>query len=665
MAAGGGRIPAGTRRFLARCAVFGVVGAVLLAPVAAAVDSAAEAGAQALTESLPVDSLVAELPQRSTVLAADGSVLATFFRQDRLDVRLDEIAPVLRAAVIATEDARFYSHGAVDPVGVLRALAANFAAGEVAEGGSTLTQQYVKQALLLQADNAEEAAAATETSVDRKLREVGYAIGVEAESSKDEILARYLNIAYFGNGAYGAEVAARRYFGVSASELTLPQAALLAGLVKAPTAFDPVRHPAAARERRGVVLNRMVAAKSIDPGAAERARRAPLDLQLTPARNGCAAATYPWFCGYVQAELQSLPALGATPGERLARVLDGGLTIRTTLDPTTQRAAVQAVRSQIDDDHPVGTAIVLTEPGTGAVRAIWQNRRFGEGEGETTVNFALDAAQGGSGGFQGGSTFKPFVLAAALKQGISPDLYLSAPGRTVVSGFEGCGTRDDFPPYEVGNYDRRGYRALDMAAATAMSVNTYFVRLAQRTGVCAPPRLAEAMGLARADGEALSRVPSFVLGVDEVSPLRLAEAYATLAAGGMHCASHAVTAITTADGEEFEVPGERCERALPASVAKDVTELLRGVIDGDNPNRTGARMTLGRPAAGKTGTTNNAVAVWFAGYTKALAAAVWAGYPEASRPLRDVRIGGQTYERLFGGALPGPIWQAAMKRALR
>ncbi|MBA3742552.1 transglycosylase domain-containing protein [Sporichthya sp.] len=652
----------GAGRFVGGAVMVGLLIAILIAPIAAAITTATRSGAAALTETIPTTFLAPDLPARSTVLASDGSELATFFRQDREEVRLDQVAAVFKDAVLATEDARFYNHGAVDLVGILRALATNIAEGGVVQGGSTLTQQFVKQSLVSRANGAEAAeTAATETTVSRKLREIGLAIAVEERLSKDEIFEQYLNLVYFGNSAYGIEIAARRYFATTAADLALPQAALLAGLIKGPSTFDPVRNPAAAAERRSLVLRRMVAAGSIDEDQASQADGSPLGLDLTPPLNGCAVARHPYFCSYVLAEIRATEGLGATADERLARLLDGGLTVRTTLDPVVQDAAVAAVKDHIGVDHKIATAIVMTEPGTGAVRAIAQNRRWGEGKRETTLNFALDESQGGSAGFQAGSTFKPFVMTAALDQDTKASLYLNAPSEITVDGFENCRTDAPFAPYTVGNYDDSSYGAIDMSAAAAMSVNTYFVQLAERTGTCAPPKLAESMGLMRADGEPLSRVPSFVLGVDEVSPLRMAEAYATLAADGMHCDSHAITSITSIDGIEIDPPKVRCERAIDADVAHEVTGLLEDVISGDNVRRTGAAMALGnRPAAGKTGTTNNVTAVWFAGYTRDLAAAVWAGYPGSSKPLRDVTIRGETYAALFGGALPGPIWRDAM-----
>jgi membrane peptidoglycan carboxypeptidase len=602
---------------------------------------------------------------RSVVLAADGSPLATFFAQNRVPVPLDRVSAAARDAVVATEDARFYDHGAFDPRAVFRATAKDLTAGHYKQGASTITQQYVKQVLLQQAAGSGDRPAANAKTLSRKLRELGQAFAVERALTKDEILDRYLNIVYFGNGAYGIEAAAHRYFGVNAADLTITQAALLAGLIRSPSGYDPFAHPDAALARRNVVLQRMVAAHKLDPAVAAHYATGGLDLAPTAVQVGCESATEPFFCDYVLAEVRGMAALGATPQQRVQRLLTGGLTVHTTLDPAIQAAAKQALRARVTPDRDYGAAIVMTEPGTGAVRAIALSRDYGSGPGHTMVNWALDADQGGSHGFQAGSTFKTFVLASALNDGIKPDTVIDAPGHVTVNGLHGCSGEQTFPAYRVGNEHGVSYGPIDMRRAIAHSVNTYFVQLEQGTGLCAPAGLAEQMGLRRADGGELSRVPSFTLGVDEVSPLRMAEAYATLAADGLHCASHAIITISDADGATVAAPGNQCTQVMPSSTARAVTDLLRGVIDGPDGGRTGAGMTLGAvPAAGKTGTTNNATAVWFVGYTDTLAAAVWAGHPDATAPLRNILVGDDQLDEATGGKLPGPIWADAMAAAL-
>ncbi|HEY2833638.1 MAG TPA: transglycosylase domain-containing protein [Sporichthyaceae bacterium] len=640
--------------------------AALMLPLTLGLHSLTARGASLIQDTTGGVGILDSAPAaRSTVLAADGSVLATFFAKNRLPVPLDRISPAARDAVLAIEDARFYSHGAFDPKAVVRAAVTDLRAGDFRQGASTLTQQYVKQALLQQADDSGAVTTADRKTLSRKLHELGQALSVERALSKDEILDRYLNIVYFGNGAWGIESAARRYFGISAADLTVPQAALLAGLIRSPSGYDPLSHPDAGLARRNVVLNRMVATHRLSATDADRYAVDPLDLAPTAVSVGCEAASEPFFCDYVLAEVRSMAALGPTPEERVRRLLTGGLTVHTTLDPTVQAAANAAVRARVHPDQDYGAAIVMTEPGTGAVKAIALSRDYGSGPGRTMVNWALDADQGGSHGFQAGSVFKTFVLASALNDGIGPNTVIDAPGHVSVDGLHGCDGNKAFPTYQVGNENGVSYGPIDMRRAIAHSVNTYFVQLEQGTGLCEPAGLAERMGLRRADGAPLSRVPSFTLGVDEVSPLRMAEAYATLAAGGLHCASHAITAIDGPDGTPLLVPGKSCEQVMPSDTATTATQLLRGVIDGPDPGRTGAGMTLGAvPAAGKTGTTDNATAVWFVGYTEKLAAAVWAGHPDSTAPLRNILVGDDQLDEATGGELPGPIWADAMAAAL-
>jgi membrane peptidoglycan carboxypeptidase len=650
-------------RFIIASALAGVVLSLLMLP---AVGAAAWVAAGSTTfQELPQDLPTPPPPERSTLRATDGSVLATFYRQNRVEVPLRDVAQVMRDAILAVEDARFHEHGPIDPKGVLRALVANLRTGGVEEGGSTLTQQYVKNVLVqLAGDDQEKVREATEPTIHRKLQEIRYAVTVERRLGKTAILQRYLNIAYFGAGAYGIEAASQRYFSKPASKLTLPEAALLAGIVKEPGVYDPTKHPQAALQRRNLVLDRMVEVGVVDATAAERAKRAKLGLRPAEPGNGCAESPYPFFCDYVLNEVRHDPAFGPTEGARIDRLLAGGLTLQTTIDPRVQRAAQRAVDRHIETGNPVAAAIAIVQPGTGEVKAIALNRTWGRGKGRTQVNYALDRAYGGSAGFQAGSAFKPFVLAAALERGLTPSLKFDAPARVSVSGFRNCTSGATFPPYTVSNYDNHGYGQLDMRKATWRSVNTYFVQLQRRTGICHPPKIAESMGLRRADGKPLERYPSFVLGSQEVSPLRMAEAFATFAARGVHCQARAITKVVDRDGRERAAPKRECKRVLDRRVADGVTSILDGVIDGEDPQRTGARMSIGREAAGKTGTTSNNVAVWFAGYTSELAAAVWTGYPDGSRPLRNVVIRGHRYDRLFGGRLPGPIWRDAMRAAL-
>ena len=646
----------------------GVVLAGLALPLVGGAGLVAKTGAD---DFLALPSTVARNPlaQASTVLDRDGHVLARLFTENRVTVTLAQIPLAAQQAQLAIEDNRFYEHNGIDVKGTLRALARNSSSGSVQQGGSTLTQQYVKN-LLIEDARSDPAAqkAAAQRSIKRKLQEARYALELEKSIGKAKILEGYFNIAYYGNGVYGIGTAAGHYFGVPVTQLTLPQAALLAGMVQNPRGFDPTAHPRAAVTRRNLVLDRMAELGKITPAVRDLARAAPLRLRVRTVASGCEApgVTAPFFCDYVRRYLEDGPVravLGATRQERQQRLLSGGLTIRTTLDPGVQRAAQRAVDDKVPATDPSQLFAVsdVVEPGTGAVRAMAVDRPYGTGKGQTKVNFAI----GGSAGFQGGSTFKAFVLARALQMGIDPHLTLNSPATYCAKAFTFVIDAKGTCPGNAGDSEAGTF---DMVKATWESVNTYFIQLEERTGLITPPGLAEALGVRLVngtfDGTSLSRVnPSFVLGAVEVSPLAMAGAYATFAARGLYCPPTPVVSITDSRGRSLDLSSPPCTQALEKDVADTVTGILRGVIDGPVANRTGATASIGRPAAGKTGTTDQSKAAWFVGYTPQLATAVWVGKANPT-PLLDVVVNGSRYTQVYGGTIPAAIWRSTMQGAL-
>jgi len=639
-------------------AVAGLLVAGLALPLVGASSVAARSTVESFT-SLPADFEATPQAQRSVVLDARGNELAVFFDENRVYKPLDKIAPVMQQAMVAIEDARFYEHGPIDLQGTIRALVTNVSSGSVEQGGSTLTQQYVKNVLVSQAESEDEIAAATETSYSRKLRELRLAMAAEEQLTKDQILERYLNIAYFGGGAYGIEAAAQRYYSKPASRLNLNQAATLAGLVQSPSRYDPDLYPERAVARRNNVLEAMVENGNITEDRATSVAEKQLQLKPSPSTNGCTVSYAPFFCDYVYRELMDWKALGETVEQRERTLRRGGLLIKTTLRPREQRAAVNAVRSYVAPRDRAVAAIAVVEPGTGKITAMTHSMNYGSGPGRTFVNFVTDFDRGGSGGFQSGSTMKPFVLAAAIKQGIPLNTRINAPAQLDhTSAMRVCdGVVTD--PWKVGNYDGSG-GSYDLRTGTWRSVNTFFALLEERTGICDPVKIAEAGGLTRASGQDLLQIKSFVLGSQEVSPLSMAEAYAMFAARGTHCESIAITSITKPTGEEMKVPPANCAKVLDSGTADAVNQVLQGTIDGPDPGRTGARMTLGRPAGGKTGTTDNASDIWFAGYTPQRSAVVAITNPLRVESLRGYTLNGVYYGTVCGGCIPGPIWQQAM-----
>ena len=643
--------------------VIGVLVAALFAPLVLGLDFGSQAIADGIRR-LPRTLKTEPLPQRSVVLDRNGHVLAAFFREDRVNVGLRKVAPVMRKAIIAIEDSRFYEHDAIDLKGTLRALVQNSAGSESVQGGSTITQQLVKMERIQQAENKKELRKATEKSYARKLRELQYALALEKKHDKDWILRRYLNIAYFGDGAYGIEAAARHYFSKPAKKLRLRQAALLAGLVKNPTGYDPTNNKHAARARRNVVIARMADLGVIPKRRARHAERKGLGLELQRRSNGCVSTAAPFFCQYVREWLLGHKSLGRTPQERAQLLRTGGLTIRTTIDLRMQRAADASVRSHVfPKDDAVG-GLAMVEPGTGAVRALAQSRPMGgdRSRGQTFLNYTVPERYGDADGFQAGSTFKVFVLAAAVDEGMALDTEIEAPPQAhiPVDRYRGCkGHLRSSAVWEPSNSTGSG--TFNLYQGTQQSVNTFFAKLELRTGLCRPYRLAKQMGIALNDPDN-QQVPSFTLGVVDTDPVTMAGAYATFAARGVHCPPRPVVSITDRHGKRLRRYAHHCQRVLPQAVADAVNDVLRGVQE---PGGFGyyAGLALAQPSAGKTGTTNSNRSVWFLGYTPDLAAAAMvAGVDDAGhwKTLNGQRVGGVLVGHAAGSTTAGPIWGDAM-----
>ncbi|MFL6140036.1 MAG: transglycosylase domain-containing protein [Frankiaceae bacterium] len=642
----------------------GIVLAGMLMPVIGGLGAGAKRAATAF-ESLPSQLTMPQLSQRTQILAADGTPLATFYYENREVVPLTKVPTTAQRAIIAIEDSRFYSDRGIDIKGILRAAVTNAGSGDVRQGGSTLTQQLVKNVLVQSATTKAQQEAATSDTLARKVREARYAIALANSMSKREILERYLNIVYFGEGAYGIGTAAKHYFGREVQRLTLPQAALLAGLVRNPYGYDPVLHPDEAKARRDTVLARMAELGYLTQARAHRAMQRPLGIHITRTGNGCESSWAPFFCDYVIKEVLADRHLGKTVDDRRKLLLTGGLRIFTTLRPTVQAAAQDAVDRTVPPTNRnnggtgIAAASVTVQPGTGAVTGMAIDRKYSHERqhGATSVNYAL----GGSTGYQAGSTFKVFVLADALRQGIPLYKTFHCPNQYKSTAFP-----NDRPfPYPVSNAGDSEAGTFNVAEATWLSVNTCYMQIEQLTGTVGPARLAGQMGVHAFPDKPLGAYASFFLGTNSVSPLEMAGAYATFAAEGTYCEPHAISRVLSGS-KVIESVKPSCKRVLSKEVAGGVTSVLRGVIDGPNGARTGIRASIGRPAAGKTGTTQDEQMAWFCGYTPQLATVVWVGDPRGPKyPLHRIRADGQYWDVVFGGDLPAIIWQRTMAGALR
>ena len=631
-------------------------------------------------DSLPDDLITPPLSQASTVYDADGKVIATVYSRDRTVVTLSKIAPVMRNALVDIEDNRFYQHGAIDLKGTLRALTNNADSSGGTQGGSTLTQQYVKNVGIEKAGtDPTKLAEAVRQTPGRKITELKYAIKLEETQTKDQILTDYLNITFFGDQAYGVEAASERYFSVHASQLTLPQAALLAGLVQSPTAYDPITDPVAALARRNTVLEAMARYHSITAAQAKAAEATPLKLKASLPQ-GCtnAKSGQAFFCEYVEHLVLQDPAFGTTSEIRQELWDQGGLKIHTTLQPQDQKAVQAAVTSHVDAGDKAAAAMTIVQPGTGKILAMGQSRPYGTGKAadQTTLNYNVDQSMGGGGGFQTGSTFKPITAAAALEQGIGM-------GQTYDSKYEA-----DYPQMTdcQGNTllaqpgDRNDEKSLnglfDMPTAMAQSVNTYFVPLEAQAGLCNVVKMMNKLGISTQALETydkktktyqlapIQQVQSLTLGVNNLTPLQMANVYATFAARGTYCSPTAITSVTGPNGKSLKVPQADCTQAMSQATADDITTMLKGVVE--DGTGTPVKFADGRPSAGKTGTTNGSKQVWFVGYTPELAGAtVISDTGVKVTDLDDGQsIGGHVPYLVTGGGLAGPIWHDAMSGAL-
>jgi membrane peptidoglycan carboxypeptidase len=622
----------------------GLLAAGLIVPIAGIASTAGTSVASSL-DQLPAELETPPQPERSRLLTANGKVLATFYDENRIYVPLDKISPLMRQAQVAIEDHRFYEHGALDLQGTLRALVSTSQGNT--QGASTLTQQYVRLVLVENAEEISDEAqkkaakdAATENTLGRKIRELRYAIAIEQKFSKDEILERYLNMSYYGDGAYGVEAAAKHYFNTSAAKLTLAESAMLAGLVRNPVSTNPVKYPQQGISRRNDVLTRMYSLGEITASQLAEAKAEPFDAsKVKKSLSGCANSKYPFVCDYAYRTLLTMPALGDTTEERENLVKRGGLTIQTLIDTDAQDKAQSVISNYIDARDPVISVITMLQPGTGLIKAMAQSRpvmginKDAKGKdkwkGETYYNYAATADMGGAEGFQAGSTFKIFTAAAALDEGLGSydkikiDYEHNYKGET----FKSCdGTFDQPSNWRVtGGAGQVG--RFDMWAGAKHSMNNYFARLIQRVGICPVVKMASKLGLKSADGQdlvkAYSSIPSFTLGVAGISPLSLTEAYATFAARGIHCDPIILKSITNRDGQDVPVPSANCKRVISEDLADAINAVFQGPYNGGTA--TPARVWSVK-MAGKTGTVPNNKAIWTMGYTPDLAAAAMISY---------------------------------------
>jgi membrane peptidoglycan carboxypeptidase len=615
-------------------------------------------------ENLPSKLRTTPPAQVSYVYANDGTTLITqFYEEYRHYVPLSQISPNMAKAIVASEDSRFYDHHGVDARGVLRAFVANSQGGD-SQGASTLTMQYVRNVQRDSATTPQEVAEATDQTNVRKLREMRLAIQVEKELNKEQILEKYLNVAYFGHRAYGIYAAAEVYFSKSPKDLTLAESATLAGLVKAPTAYDPANNKQAALDRRNYVIDRMQQIQYLSPALAAQTKNVPIQLHLSNPPNDCISVNsahndWGYFCDMFKNWWRNQPAFGKTPQEREENLRRGGYSIVTSLDPKMQSVAMGQVTGQESIGSSYALGLVAVEPGTGKIKAAAVNRNYSidQAKNGTVVGYygpdkaigsypntvAPLLGGGGMPGYQAGSTFKIFTMTAALDEGMPLNTPINSP-LTVRTNYPDGG------PSSCGGYWCPHSASAAMVGVQNMwsgfgkSVNTYFVQLEERVGAANAVKMAEKLGLtwhtdvdqAQASPEHANNWGAFTLGVADTTPLEMANAYATLAADGLYCEASPVQSITDSTGAVIQAGAPNCHQVVRPEVARAAVDATRCTTGygaatggcGGWSTAPGVYAAVGRPVGGKTGTTDDTRSAWFVGITPGLAAASFIADPD-------------------------------------
>ena len=624
----------------------GLLAAVAVTPVLA-LSSIAATDTINVFENLPEFLSIDRLSEKSSIYATrtDGSValLASFYDQNRIEVALTAISPYVRDAAIASEDPRFFEHGGVDLQGTVRAAVSTFAGGEI-QGGSSITQQYVKNVLVQKCEIMTDATerrtcyvAATETTPDRKLKEMRLAIGLEKKYSKNDILRQYLNIAGFGGTVYGIEAAANYYFNTAAANLTLPQAASLVATINNPVKFqldDPLSETNGAANgyqanltRRNYILRDMLTQRKITRAEFDVAIQTPIEPVITEPSTGCqTAAGSAFFCDYVTHVLRNDPTFGADEETRLLNFRRGGYEVFTTLDLDLQNTAENTIRANVPSTYPgwdVGSVITSVQVGTGRVLAMAQNKDYSQdpavqatGANYTGINYNTDFVDGGSSGFQPGSTYKVFTLAEWLKEGHSLNERVDSRRKSNWGTFQDSCLgpqnydKDKWDPKNDAKESGANYSALE---ATIGSINTGYIGMAKKLDLCGIRKTAEAFGMHRADGDPLLQNAASVIGTNEIAPLSLAVAFAGIANNGVVCTPVVIDRIVDAAGTELPAPQSQCSQAVDPAVTAGMAYAMSRVMTSGTAQQSYQGTVPRVPMIGKTGTTDGNKDTWMSG----------------------------------------------------
>lgn len=685
-------IAGGISAFLGMSVIAAILAAASITP-AIAVSGLTANSTLGIFDNLPTYLEIGELAQKSSIYATDTEgkpvLLASFYAQNREDVSLNDVSPFVVNAAIASEDPRFYEHGGIDLYGTVRAIASNALTGS-SQGGSSITQQYVKNVLVQKAEAISDPVQrkkaygeATAVSVDRKLKEMKLAIGVEQKYTKKQILEGYLNIAAFGGRVYGIQAAANYYFGKTAKNLTLAEAASLIAIINNPNSYRPdvEENVADNKARRDYILARMLENGKINKKEYDEAVKSPVKVNITEAATGCQTAPFgaAYFCDYITWVIKNDPVFGATEEDRWNAFQRGGWKIYSTLSIPLQQTAADAVYRNIPTVVSWGNiagAAVSVQVNTGRILAMAQSKDYtndpdlaASGANFTSINYSTDKKYGGSSGFQVGSTYKAFTLAQWLKSGRGLGEMVDPRERVIPmnkfrDACSGVGGADWKPRNNSGTFTG----PVSVINATQNSINLAFLSMAMKLDLCDIRKTAEAFDVHRADGDPLGERPSDILGTNEISPLTMATAYAGIANQGLTCTPVAIDKILNQEGRELEVPKTSCKQSVSPEVANAMVVALKTPIASGTATQSNPRD--GVPIIGKTGTNDNFNQTWVVASTTSVSTAVWVGNVEGFTNLLNGALNNgaarvtrheimrpimATADAIYGGAnWPGP-----------
>ncbi|MGO2618636.1 transglycosylase domain-containing protein [Glutamicibacter ardleyensis] len=669
--------------FFGISALCGVLAAGMIVPVAAIAKTGLTTGNN-IVSALPSTFEKLPIPQPSRVLDTEGKEIATFYEQNREPVKLKDISPEMRKAIVSVEDERFYEHNGIDPKGIARAVVGNLTSSS-RSGASTLTQQYVNNLLV----NNQELTGSTESTVSGqkdyadKIRELKYAVAIEKEMSKDEILEGYLNLVLFSGREYGVQAAAQHFYSIDAKDLNVQQSAMLAGMVQLPNVYNPLNNPERSIDRRNKVLGNMYRADAITKKEYDKAVKSDLDLKPSKSQSsGCySAGDDAFFCDLATELVLQNESLGKTREDRENMLYRGGLTVKTTLNSKLNEKAAKDARKAIDPEAKsntdVASAIVSVEPGTGNILAMAQNTAYDPagGHGKTTLNYSVERSLGGAGGFQAGSTMKPYTTLAWLKEGHNMWDTIDARRDHYSGSYDwkaSClpgGSTRAYGGWDVNNASSGFKRKMKVNYGLKWSINTATVAEAARLDLCNITDYTTKLGLVDYDsgkGEPISATnPSFVIGTPKITPLAQAAAFAAFANKGEYCEPRAIMSITDKDGTDYKVKKETCSQKIDPTYVADLNGTLKSIATD--------RVSKGRvsgPIAGKTGTNNWSTSTWFVGYTTGISTAAWVGRVNATAAEKENTLQGSMINDqrasmvLDSSTYAAPLWVDFMEEAV-